>query len=202
MSTDDIELARTGSSTDPRRAAVARFVQRVIETRGQVGDADIAAVRTAGYSDAEILAIVTIAVVVLLTNYLNNVNQTVVDVPAVAGQRSDVPGSEIYERFLALHTREGGLVMPNAWDGLSAQLFADSGFEAIATSSVALAASLGRLDGRHQVTRDEHLAHAGLLAGLTGLPVNGDFEDGYGDAPELRRNVRVQSLAVAATVGL
>ena len=86
MSTDDIELARTGSSTDPRRAAVARFVQRVIETRGQVDDADIAAVRTAGYSDAEILAIVTVAVVVLLTNYLNNVNQTVVDIPAVDGQ--------------------------------------------------------------------------------------------------------------------
>jgi uncharacterized peroxidase-related enzyme len=86
MSTDDIELARAGSSIDPRRAAVARFVQRVIETRGQVGDADIAAVRTAGYSDAEILAIVTVAVVVLLTNYLNNVNQTVVDIPAVDGQ--------------------------------------------------------------------------------------------------------------------
>ena len=99
-------------------------------------------------------------------------------------RRSEVPGSEIYERFLALHTREGGLVMPNGWDGLSAQLLADSGFEAIGTSSVALAASLGRLDGRHEVTRDEHLAHAGLLARLTGLPVNGDFEDGYGAAPE------------------
>lgn len=83
MSADDIELARTGSSTDPRRAAVARFVQRVIETRGQVLDADIAAVRGAGYSDSEILAIVTIAVVFLLTNYLNNVNQTVVDVPTI-----------------------------------------------------------------------------------------------------------------------
>lgn len=93
-------------------------------------------------------------------------------------------GSEIYEKFMALHTREGGLVMPNAWDGLSAQLFADSGFEAIATSSYALAASLGRLDGRHQVGRGEHLEHAGLLARLTGLPVNGDFEDGYGDTAE------------------
>jgi 2-methylisocitrate lyase-like PEP mutase family enzyme len=95
-----------------------------------------------------------------------------------------VSGSEIYERFLALHTREGGLVMPNAWDGLSAQVLADSGFEAIATSSFALAATLGRQDGRHQVTRDEHLAHAGLLARLTGLPVNGDFEDGYGTTPD------------------
>lgn len=83
MSMDDIELARTGSSTDPRRAAVARFAQRVVETRGQVGDADIAAVRGAGYNDAEVMAIVTVAVVYLLTNYLNNVNQTVSDVPAV-----------------------------------------------------------------------------------------------------------------------
>src|SRR6185437_6784887 len=96
--------------------------------------------------------------------------------PPSTPRRSEVPGSEVYERFLALHTREGGVVMPNAWDGLSAQLLADSGFEAIGTSSVALAASLGRMDGRHQVTRDEHLAHAGLLARLTGLPVNGDFE--------------------------
>jgi uncharacterized peroxidase-related enzyme len=86
MSAEDIELARTGSSTDPRRAAVARFVQRVVETRGQVDDADIEAVRGAGYSDAEILAIVTVAVVYLLTNYLNNVNQTVVDIPAADGQ--------------------------------------------------------------------------------------------------------------------
>lgn len=86
MSADDIELARTGSSIEPRRAAVARFVQRVVETRGEVGDADISAVRGAGYSDAEILAIVTVAVVYLLTNYLNNVNQTVVDVPVVNGK--------------------------------------------------------------------------------------------------------------------
>ncbi|NEN07832.1 carboxymuconolactone decarboxylase family protein [Diaminobutyricibacter tongyongensis] len=86
MSSDDIELARAGSSTDPRRAAVARFVQKVVDNRGQVADSDIAAVRGAGYSDAEILAIVTIAVVFLLTNYINNVNQTVVDVPATTGQ--------------------------------------------------------------------------------------------------------------------
>ena len=86
MSADEIELARAGSSTDPRRAAVARFAQRVVEARGQVSDADLAGVRGAGYSDAEILAIVTVAVVVLLTNYLNNVNQTVVDVPPPSRQ--------------------------------------------------------------------------------------------------------------------
>lgn len=95
-----------------------------------------------------------------------------------------MPGSDLYEKFMALHTRDGGFVMPNAWDGLSALMLADVGFEAIATSSAALAATLGRFDGRHNITRDEHLEHARLLGRLTGLPVNGDFEDGYGDTPE------------------
>lgn len=98
---------------------------------------------------------------------------------------------ELAEHFLALHTRPGGVVMPNAWDGLSAALLAAAGFEAIGTSSLALAAGLGRLDGRHAVSREEHLEHAVLLGRLSGRPVNGDFEDGYGETPE----------EVAATVG-
>jgi uncharacterized peroxidase-related enzyme len=81
MSAKEIELARAGASTDPRLAAVARFSQQVIETRGQVADEGIAAVREAGYTDPEIQAIVTVVVVTLLTNYLNNVNDTVVDIP-------------------------------------------------------------------------------------------------------------------------
>jgi 2-methylisocitrate lyase-like PEP mutase family enzyme len=95
-----------------------------------------------------------------------------------------MPGSELYEKFMALHTREGGFVMPNAWDGLSALILAEAGFEAIGTSSAALAATLGRYDGLHAISRDEHLDHARLLGRLTGLPINGDFEDGYGDTPE------------------
>ncbi|MEU6430341.1 carboxymuconolactone decarboxylase family protein [Microbispora sp. NPDC046973] len=84
MSSDDIDLARAGSSVDPKRAAVARFAQRMVESRGQVSDADLAAVRGAGYTDPQILAIVTVAVQVLLTNFINNVNQTDIDIPAVS----------------------------------------------------------------------------------------------------------------------
>src|ERR1700751_285444 len=87
---------------------------------------------------------------------------------------------ELYERFRALHERQGGFIMPNAWDDLSALLLKEAGFEALGTSSAALASALGRLDGRHAVSRDEHIANAGLMGGLTGLPVNGYFEDGYG----------------------
>jgi uncharacterized peroxidase-related enzyme len=83
MSSDDIDLSRAGSSVDPKRAAVARFAKRVVESRGQVSDADLEAVRGAGYTDPQILAIVTVAVQALLTNFINNVNQTDIDIPAV-----------------------------------------------------------------------------------------------------------------------
>lgn len=98
---------------------------------------------------------------------------------------------QLYERFRALHEQEGGFIMPNAWDGASALLLKQAGFQALGTSSAALASALGRLDGRHAVTREEHLANASLIGGLTGLPINGDFEDGYGASPS----------DVAATVG-
>jgi 2-methylisocitrate lyase-like PEP mutase family enzyme len=89
-----------------------------------------------------------------------------------------------YERFLALHKQSEAFVMPNVWDGLSALILKNAGFRALATSSAALAATLGRRDGRHAITAAEHLAHAKLLIGASGLPVNGDFEDGYGQTPD------------------
>ncbi|QRP42688.1 carboxymuconolactone decarboxylase family protein [Amycolatopsis sp. FDAARGOS 1241] len=83
MSSEDIALGRAGSSVDPKRAAVARFAQRVVESRGRVSDADLAAVRGAGYTDPQILAIVAVAVQALFTNFINNVNETEIDIPAV-----------------------------------------------------------------------------------------------------------------------
>jgi 2-methylisocitrate lyase-like PEP mutase family enzyme len=91
--------------------------------------------------------------------------------------------SEHYERFPALHEREGGFIMPNAWDGVSALILKEAGFEALGTSSAALALALGKLDGRHALSLKEHLANAKLLIRVTGLPVNGDLEDGLGPEP-------------------
>jgi 2-methylisocitrate lyase-like PEP mutase family enzyme len=105
---------------------------------------------------------------------------------------------ELYERFLSLHKREGGFIMPNPWDGSSALLLKQAGFEALGTSSAAIASAMGRLDGRHAVSREEHIANANLIGGLTGLPVNGDFEDGYGVTP---RDVAV-TVAAAIDAGL
>ncbi len=85
-------------------------------------------------------------------------------------------------RFLDLHFAEGPLLIPNPWDLGSAKLLAALGFKALATTSGGLAGSLGRLDGN--VSRDEAIAHAAAVGAATGLPVNGDFENGFADDPE------------------
>jgi 2-methylisocitrate lyase-like PEP mutase family enzyme len=89
-----------------------------------------------------------------------------------------------YERFLALHAGPEPFIMPNAWDGASARLLRRAGFAALGSSSYAIAASLGLADTARAISREDSIAHAALLARLSGLPVNGDLEDGYGAAPE------------------
>ncbi len=89
-----------------------------------------------------------------------------------------------YERFRELHERREAFVMPNAWDAASAVLLKRAGFEALGSTSLGLAFSLGRQDGRHAVSREEAIAHAALLARTSDLPVNGDLEDGFGASPE------------------
>ncbi|WIV56310.1 carboxymuconolactone decarboxylase family protein [Amycolatopsis nalaikhensis] len=82
MSDEDIALSRAGGSVDPKRAAAARFAHRLVDSRGRVSDDDLADVRAAGYTDSQILAIVAVSVQALLTNFINNVNQTGIDIPA------------------------------------------------------------------------------------------------------------------------
>jgi len=60
-----------------------RFAVRVVEARGHVSDADIAAVRAAGFSDAQVIEIVLHVALNTLTNYVNEVAGTEVDFPAV-----------------------------------------------------------------------------------------------------------------------
>ena len=81
----DAEIAanRNGSSTDARAAAAVRFAVKVVETRGQVSDADVASIRLAGYSDAEVVEIVLHVALNTLTNYVNEVAETTIDFPAV-----------------------------------------------------------------------------------------------------------------------
>lgn len=101
-----------------------------------------------------------------------------------------------HERFAELHST-GCFVIPNPWDAGSAQMMAAMGAEALATSSAAHAFTLGRPD-MGGVTRDEALAHAEAIVAATGLPVSGDFENGFADDPE----GVAETIRLAAEVGL
>jgi uncharacterized peroxidase-related enzyme len=83
ISPEDAELARKGSSADPKAGAAVRFAVQVARTRGGVSDADIAAVKEAGYSEAQIVELVALVTENVFTNFLNKVAQTDIDFPVL-----------------------------------------------------------------------------------------------------------------------
>ena len=87
-------------------------------------------------------------------------------------------------------------MIPNPWDVLSARLLAGMGFQALATSSAASAATFGCKDGG--LTRDQALAHSRTIVEATDLPVSADLEKGFGnDAESVSETIRM-----AADAGL
>ncbi len=81
----DVEIAanRNGSSGDAKAAAAVGFAVKLVEARGHVTDADIKAVKDAGYSDAQLIEIVLHVALNTLTNYVNEVAKTEIDFPVV-----------------------------------------------------------------------------------------------------------------------
>jgi 2-methylisocitrate lyase-like PEP mutase family enzyme len=102
--------------------------------------------------------------------------------------------------FRSLHERAGIFVMPNPWDAGTAKLLASLGFEALATTSLGFASSIGRVDGALAVSRDELIANCREIAAATELPVNADLENGYADAPEQAAEI-IRLAAEAGIVG-
>jgi len=80
---DEIILARRGQASDPKRDAAIRFARKVIDTRGKVSDADVKAVRDAGYTEANVMEIVALVAMYTLTNFFNNTFDPELDFPAV-----------------------------------------------------------------------------------------------------------------------
>jgi 2-methylisocitrate lyase-like PEP mutase family enzyme len=96
--------------------------------------------------------------------------------------------SERRQIFRELH-HGGCFVIPNPWDIGSAKYLERLGFKAIATTSAGFAFSRGLADGA--VGLEMMLAHLREIVEATELPVNADFENGYGDDPEaVADNVR------------
>lgn len=98
--------------------------------------------------------------------------------------------------FRDLHHRDRAFVIPNPWDLGTVRLLADAGFEALATTSAGYAFSIGKADGA--VGRDAMMQHVAQLTAATTLPVSGDLENGYGDAPE----TVAETVRLAAVNGL
>src|SRR5262249_32947941 len=86
----------------------------------------------------------------------------------------------------------------NPWDAGTARVLAALGFEALATTSLGFANTLGRADGAGVVSRAEILANCRDIAGATDLPVNADLENLYADEPR----AAAEMIRLAAGAGL
>jgi 2-methylisocitrate lyase-like PEP mutase family enzyme len=97
--------------------------------------------------------------------------------------------------FRALHA-SGCFMLPNPWDAGSARYLQSLGFKAVATTSSGFAWSTAHAD--NAVSRADVLAHLRLIVEATDLPVNADFESGFGDSPD----EVAQSVMLAVETGI
>ena len=102
--------------------------------------------------------------------------------------------------FRALHHGPAILVVPNAWDAVSARLFELAGFACVGTTSAGIAWSLGYPDGQ-KVPRDVMIATVDRIVRATNLPTTADIEAGYGVSPESVAET-VRSAIAAGAVGV
>ena len=102
------------------------------------------------------------------------------------------------ELFRDLHEQGELLVLPNPWDSGTARLFANLGFQGLASTSAGLAFSLGRRDGDAAVSREETLEHVRTIVEATPLPVTADLENGFGESPE----TVAETVRLAGEIGL
>ncbi len=108
--------------------------------------------------------------------------------------------SEKAAQLRKLHHGPKLLVLANAWDVASARLVERAGFPAVATSSAAVANSLGYPDGQ-RIPREEMLAVVRRIAAKVSVPVSADLESGYGTTLEAMEET-AQSMVEAGAVGL
>jgi 2-methylisocitrate lyase-like PEP mutase family enzyme len=104
------------------------------------------------------------------------------------------------EAFRRLHREGGILLLPNAWDVITARLIETAGFAAVATSSAGVAWALGYADGEH-ISRGEMLAMIRRIASSVRVPVTADMEAGYGATPEAAAET-ARGVIAAGAVGL
>ncbi|MEU0965748.1 isocitrate lyase/phosphoenolpyruvate mutase family protein [Streptomyces sp. NPDC005917] len=102
--------------------------------------------------------------------------------------------------FHALHVPGRPLVLPNAWDAVSARLAEDAGAAAVATTSAGLAWALGAADG-DRLDRDRAMEAVARIAATVRVPVSADIESGYAEDPEGVADT-VRAVLAAGAVGV
>jgi 2-methylisocitrate lyase-like PEP mutase family enzyme len=101
-----------------------------------------------------------------------------------------------------MHDRSRILVLPNAWDAMSARIFEAAGFKAIATTSAGVSYAVGYPDGE-LIPRDEMIAAVARIARCVEVPVTADMESGFGQTPDdVAETVRLVINAGAVGVNL
>jgi len=108
--------------------------------------------------------------------------------------------TEKAEEFRSLHNSNHILILPNAWDVPSARVFEDAGFPAVATSSAALAVSLGYPDGE-AIGKEELFSAVTRIASRLTVPLSVDIESGFGATLDqlsdtIRRVIRAGGVGV------
>lgn len=84
-----------------------------------------------------------------------------------------------YQKFKSLHASNELFILPNAWDARSAIMFEENNFPAVATSSAAVANSLGYEDGENMSFDDYTFVIRRILSSIN-VPLTVDIETGYG----------------------
>lgn len=84
IDTPALSDARSAQAADTKTQAALQFAQTLVAKKGLVDDADVAAVKAAGYTEGEIGEIVGHVALNIFTNYFNNTANTLIDFPAVA----------------------------------------------------------------------------------------------------------------------
>ncbi|HYW14031.1 MAG TPA: isocitrate lyase/phosphoenolpyruvate mutase family protein [Longimicrobium sp.] len=107
------------------------------------------------------------------------------------------------DAFRRLHQPDAGriLVLPNAWDAMSARVIEEAGARAIATTSAGVAWALGRTDGEG-LTRDQMINAVERITRVVRVPVTADVERGYGDGTPADVAETVRRVIGAGAVGI
>jgi 2-methylisocitrate lyase-like PEP mutase family enzyme len=112
-------------------------------------------------------------------------------------QRDGMDQRERGDRFRALHERSSPLLLPNPWDPGTARLLAQLGFEALASTSLGVAA----VRGKTRASAGEILENLRELCAATTLPVNADLENCYADDPREAAGMLARAHACGAVGG-